>query len=599
MSRSGYFKDLGNFGQQIINQVASDIRSNAENLVYSLSQDQQQAQQQNHSHQSSRAGNIPEGISRNNSNSGASTPSERGTGGGGSDPRRRSSSTSSSQATTPEEVAGDWLNNFMRGSGSASTNCGTSMGNAGFCGPKHSSTVKPTDNQESTMFCDICQAKFTLFNRKKQCSECKSHFCGTCVTREAPTGRRGQSSLNSRTCKRCKILLSSPPIRAHLMDLRVKDLQRYLVSKKVNTKSCVEKKDLVELVIRQNCMENGTVPPPPPTSTTTTTTTTADGTSSTNVTQPPLRRKIPEERKKSFPNSYVQSTHRHEWLEKMENGSDMDIALNCDEDDDFVVVTPVQPMNTNDEVTTSKSDDEEVDNTEQTTTTTDQNVQEDLIEATPVEEIQIDPIKVDSDDDEKNSRDTVTPTVVEEEDERDEDNISTDVDDDNVQGAGALPHTGNVTQAETDNVEMSEKSEPVKITLPNSPTREMSGSPRRFANQGLVYLKEIQTLEEVQELSVKQAKDILAMNRVNFKGVVEKDELLKHVSRLWKQEHRAQAEKDNLEDSDLCKICMDNPVDCVMLECGHMCTCTTCGKQMAECPICRQYVVRVVRTFKA
>ena len=107
MSRSGYFKDLGNFGQQIINQVASDIRSNAENLVYSLSQDQQQAQQ-NHSRQSSRAGNIPEGISRNNSNSGASTPS-----GVGPDHSRgrSSSSTSSSQATTPEEVAGDWLNN--------------------------------------------------------------------------------------------------------------------------------------------------------------------------------------------------------------------------------------------------------------------------------------------------------------------------------------------------------------------------------------------------------------------------------------------------------------------------------------------------------
>ena len=30
------------------------------------------------------------------------------------------------------------------------------------------------------------------------------------------------------------------------------------------------------------------------------------------------------------------------------------------------------------------------------------------------------------------------------------------------------------------------------------------------------------------------------MNRVNFKGVVEKDELLKHVARLWKQEHKAQ-----------------------------------------------------------
>ena len=66
------------------------------------------------------------------------------------------------------------------------------------------------------------------------------------------------------------------------------------------------------------------------------------------------------------------------------------------------------------------------------------------------------------------------------------------------------------------------------------------GSPRRFANQGLVYLSEIKTQQEVQELSVKQAKDILAMNRVNFKGVVEKNELLKHVHRLWMQENKAQ-----------------------------------------------------------
>jgi hypothetical protein len=39
---------------------------------------------------------------------------------------------------------------------------------------------------------------------------------------------------------------------------------------------------------------------------------------------------------------------------------------------------------------------------------------------------------------------------------------------------------------------------------------------------------------------VKQAKDILAMNRVNFKGVVEKDELLKYVTRLWKQDQQSQ-----------------------------------------------------------
>lgn len=59
------------------------------------------------------------------------------------------------------------------------------------------------------------------------------------------------------------------------------------------------------------------------------------------------------------------------------------------------------------------------------------------------------------------------------------------------------------------------------------------------------------------------------------------------------------SEKDTMEDADLCKICWDAAVDCVMLECGHMATCTNCGKQLAECPICRQYVVRVVRIFKA
>lgn len=53
-----------------------------------------------------------------------------------------------------------------------------------------------------------------------------------------------------------------------------------------------------------------------------------------------------------------------------------------------------------------------------------------------------------------------------------------------------------------------------------------------------------------------------------------------------------------VQDEILCKICMDASVDCVFLECGHMVTCVQCGKQMNECPICRQYVVRVVRTFR-
>ena len=52
-------------------------------------------------------------------------------------------------------------------------------------------------------------------------------------------------------------------------------------------------------------------------------------------------------------------------------------------------------------------------------------------------------------------------------------------------------------------------------------------------------------------------------------------------------------------EENLCKICMDSPIDCVLLECGHMVTCTKCGKRMSECPICRQYVVRAVHVFRS
>ena len=41
-------------------------------------------------------------------------------------------------------------------------------------------------------------------------------------------------------------------------------------------------------------------------------------------------------------------------------------------------------------------------------------------------------------------------------------------------------------------------------------------SPRRFANQGVVYLSEIQSVEDFKDLSAKQVKEILAMNRFDL-----------------------------------------------------------------------------------
>lgn len=39
--------------------------------------------------------------------------------------------------------------------------------------------------------------------------------------------------------------------------------------------------------------------------------------------------------------------------------------------------------------------------------------------------------------------------------------------------------------------------------------------------------------EELDQLSVKQLKEILMLNRIDFKGCCEKSELLERVQRLW------------------------------------------------------------------
>lgn len=111
-------------------------------------------------------------------------------------------------------------------------------------------------------------------------------------------------------------------------------------------------------------------------------------------------------------------------------------------------------------------------------------------------------------------------------------------------------------------------------------------------------LSDISSKAGLNELSVKQLKEILMLNRVDFKGCCEKQELLERVQRLW-QAHRATPAVEKLTTEDLCKICMDAPIECVILECGHMVTCTNCGKVLNECPICRQYIIRVVRFFRA
>ncbi|KAL7738615.1 hypothetical protein ACLKA6_006909 [Drosophila palustris] len=121
----------------------------------------------------------------------------------------------------------------------------------------------------------------------------------------------------------------------------------------------------------------------------------------------------------------------------------------------------------------------------------------------------------------------------------------------------------------------------------------VNGLDSRFIN-----LEDFEDLKDLENLTVKQLKEVLMLHRVDYKGCCEKQELLDRVERLWKTMRTAPA-VEKLATDELCKICMDAPIECVFLECGHMATCTNCGKVLPECPICRQYIVRVVRFFRA
>ncbi|KAJ8414785.1 hypothetical protein AAFF_G00023080 [Aldrovandia affinis] len=159
-------------------------------------------------------------------------------------------------------------------------------------------------------------------------------------------------------------------------------------------------------------------------------------------------------------------------------------------------------------------------------------------------------------------------------------------------------------------------------------TPEVSEASPLTRKRARASLSDISSLEDIENMTVRQLKEVLARNFVNYSGCCEKWELVERVSRLYRENEQNRKSLENVNgtitavvtypppicngglgdgerlqltnnDDNLCRICMDAVIDCVLLECGHMVTCTKCGKRMSECPICRQYVVRAVHVFKS
>ncbi|EAW14944.1 putative MATH and UCH domain protein [Aspergillus clavatus NRRL 1] len=52
------------------------------------------------------------------------------------------------------------------------------------------------------------------------------------------------------------------------------------------------------------------------------------------------------------------------------------------------------------------------------------------------------------------------------------------------------------------------------------------------------------------------------------------------------------------QEMDLCQICYSEEQDALFYDCGHVCACVTCARQVDICPICRKNIISVVKIYR-
>ncbi|CAM4833696.1 unnamed protein product [Rotaria magnacalcarata] len=113
----------------------------------------------------------------------------------------------------------------------------------------------------------------------------------------------------------------------------------------------------------------------------------------------------------------------------------------------------------------------------------------------------------------------------------------------------------------------------------SEPIAPIEGASPRI-NYACMTLNDISTLESIDDLTAQQLQQILVHNYVSIAGCVEKSELISKVKLLYhdekqKKESSAKISKEDPNEN-LCKVCLDANIDCVVLNCGHLCTCIRC-----------------------
>jgi hypothetical protein len=109
-------------------------------------------------------------------------------------------------------------------------------------------------------------------------------------------------------------------------------------------------------------------------------------------------------------------------------------------------------------------------------------------------------------------------------------------------------------------------------------------------------------IEHLEAMSVSMLKQILEANNIDYADCVERRDLVDKIRRTCPHvvaTHNLDAMLE-VDDHDLCVICMDNRINTVMVPCGHFCICHPCARELSHvCPICRSHVQMVQRIYHA
>ncbi|CAG9095324.1 unnamed protein product [Plutella xylostella] len=430
------------------------------------------------------------------------------------------------------------------------------------------------------MPCESCAVQFSVFRRRRACGECERWYCAGCL-------RRGGGSM----CAACRALSTRPLARASIAHLKVRDLQAFLQRQNVSTRGCVEKEELVSLCVSHvngagyrrrgsrgssafsslkgftsninelinHAFDLRPSAHPAPAPADRTSRSSARGRSDAPRPAPPPDLTPeqptcnPRHRSESVPAGArpappPAAPSRRASLTARVDTADCFEVEDLDDSGWEFVVRPADPLPNDSEVLLERA--------------ATAPVTFDMV-FTVDDRIALPPPP---------PRPAAPPAAPAP--------ASPPASASPQRAASELDLRRSPSDADTDTASL--KDEPMFPTDGNS----------------LVELEDLQSESELEQLSVRQLKLLLENNRVQARDCLERGELRARARQLYR-DHRQQREQlESLPLEECCKICMAAPLECVLLECGHVAACTRCGKRLAECPICRRYVTRAVRFFR-